>query len=391
MFGSGGGSSAPSASGVRLPSAPKEQAKCRVAASQSSPLVTEWPASEKAHLEALLGAGGVAVAYSGCAMRVLPQCRVRGSYRWQRTTPATDVIDINDADELFTKLPLGAASLEGELKRSGKLSVTTTVAGQMKLEGAALAELTADPSCAGATHVVTALSVGAFSLNAGGTASGKVNASVTVVGEARGSRERSEGQIRSAGSAESCGDSTAEAANVNCRSPIQVFLQQLPGRGVQEGPPGTVKVDFVSESDDARWDVYANDEVICTTPCSKWVDPLRPVTLRARESNIMFMSPDRVNVARFAEPGASLRLEAHPTARGRFMTGMAVGGTGAMVALMGAMLAASSCGHDEDDVFMRGDRCKPSLIAMGIGIPIALLGTWLALSARPYAEVSGSE
>ena len=62
-----------------------------------------------------------------------------------------------------------------------------------------------------------------------------------------------------------------------------------------------------------------------------------------------------------------------------------------MVALMGAMIAATSCGQDENDVFMRGDRCKPSLIAMGIGIPIALVGTWLALSARPYAEVSGSE
>jgi len=103
----------------------------------------------------------------------------------------------------------------------------------------------------------------------------------------------------------------------------------------------------------------------------------------------MFMSPDRVKVARFAEPGASLRLEAHPTARMRFMTGMAVGGTGLMVTLMGGMLAASSCGHDENDVFMRGDRCKPSLIAMGIGIPIALVGAWLALTARPYAEVNG--
>jgi hypothetical protein len=362
-----------------------------VAASQSSPLVTEWPASEKANLEALLGSGAVAVAYSGCAMRVLPQCRLRGNYRWQRTTPATDVIDINDADELYSKLPLGAASLEGELKRSGKLSVTTTISGQMKLEGAAVDGLDADPSCASATHVVAALSVGAFALNAGGSASGKVSASVTVVGEGRASRERSEGLVRSAGSADSCGDSTAEAAHANCRSPIQVFLQPLPGRGVQEGPPGTVKVAFVSESDEARWDVYSNDEVICTTPCSKWVDPLRPVMLRARESSIMFMSPDKVQVARMSGDGASLRLEAHPTARGRFMTGLTIGGFGAAVAMMGGMIAATSCGDDPNDVFYRGDRCKPSLIAMAIGVPVALVGAWLALSARPYAEITGTE
>src|SRR5213595_1995127 len=61
-----------------LPRAPAEQAKCRVAASQSSPLVTEWPASEKANLEVLLRNGTVAVAYSGCSMRLLPECRVPG-------------------------------------------------------------------------------------------------------------------------------------------------------------------------------------------------------------------------------------------------------------------------------------------------------------------------
>jgi hypothetical protein len=106
-----------------LPVATSESGKCRVAASQTSPLVTEWPASEKANLEVLSHNGAVAVAYSGCSLRVLPQCRVRGSYQWMRTTPSTDSLEIKDADELFAKLPLGAASLEGELKRSGRLAV----------------------------------------------------------------------------------------------------------------------------------------------------------------------------------------------------------------------------------------------------------------------------
>src|SRR3954470_10637174 len=89
-----------------IPQAPTELGKCRVAASQTSPLVTEWPASEKANLEVMLHGGAVAVAYSGCSMRLLPQCRVRGSYQWQRTTPATDSLEINDSDELYAKLPL---------------------------------------------------------------------------------------------------------------------------------------------------------------------------------------------------------------------------------------------------------------------------------------------
>src|SRR3954467_8143218 len=83
-----------------LPRVPAEQAKCRVAASQSSPLVTEWPGSEKANLEVLLRSGTVAVAYSGCSMRLLPECRVKVEYHWQRTTPSTDSLEINDSDEL---------------------------------------------------------------------------------------------------------------------------------------------------------------------------------------------------------------------------------------------------------------------------------------------------
>ena len=73
---------------------------------------------------AAAGQARVAVAYSGCSMRVLPRVpRARASYHWQRTTPASESLEINDSDELYAKLPLGAASLEGELKRSGKLAV----------------------------------------------------------------------------------------------------------------------------------------------------------------------------------------------------------------------------------------------------------------------------
>src|SRR5499427_2818534 len=163
-----------------LPRAPAEQAKCRVAASQSSPLVTEWPASEKANLEVLLRNGTVAVAYSGCSMRLLPECRLKGEYHWQRTTPSTDSLEINDSDELFAKLPLGAASLEGELKRSGKLSVQTTVSGQLRLENANINEVPREGPCAQATHLLSALSLGAFALKAGGQKDAKATAGISV-------------------------------------------------------------------------------------------------------------------------------------------------------------------------------------------------------------------
>src|SRR5262245_41235291 len=94
---------------VAVPEAPGEQAKCKVAAAHENPLVTEWPASEKANLEARLREGAVVVAYSGCTMRLMPQCRGAGRYAWRRTTTASDTVEIRDADELYAKLRLGAA------------------------------------------------------------------------------------------------------------------------------------------------------------------------------------------------------------------------------------------------------------------------------------------
>src|SRR5262245_384494 len=88
--GAGLGDLAPRA---HAPEAPSELSKCKVAANHENPLVTEWPASEKANLEARLREGGVVVSYSGCSMKLLPQCRSAGTYAWRRTTTTTDVVE----------------------------------------------------------------------------------------------------------------------------------------------------------------------------------------------------------------------------------------------------------------------------------------------------------
>lgn len=134
---------------------PTPLAKCRVAASQSSPLVTEWPASEKAHLESQMTAGAVVVSYSGCELRVLPECRLAGRYEWQRTSLSDDIVEIRNEDDLYAKLPLGAATLEGELRSRGRLSVRTTVAGQLRL---AAPSMSLAAECGDATHVVAGMS-----------------------------------------------------------------------------------------------------------------------------------------------------------------------------------------------------------------------------------------
>src|SRR5215471_17888031 len=72
VLGGGGAAAKPF---VAIPEAPSDQVKCKVASQHENPLVTEWPASEKANLEGLLREGTVVVSYSGCTMRLMPQCR----------------------------------------------------------------------------------------------------------------------------------------------------------------------------------------------------------------------------------------------------------------------------------------------------------------------------
>ena len=74
---------------------------------------------------------------------------------------------------------------------------------------------------------------------------------------------------------------------------------------------------YLSANPAARWDVYSDDQVICTTPCARFVHPAHPVMMRAREEGFGFGgNADKVEVANLLDfPDPHLQLQAHPTAR----------------------------------------------------------------------------
>jgi hypothetical protein len=358
-------------------------AACRYALSQGNPILTEWPASEKSNLELLLKNGAVAVEFTGCAMRLLPQCRPGGRYVFERTTLASDSIDIKSTDELFAKLPLGAASLEGELKRSGKLVVKTHVSGQARLQGVTPEQVSASGDCARATHLLGGLSVGAFSLLSGGEVSGEASASIAKLGEAGGKAQRSAELVRSAGDADSCRRGDDYEPHIDCRSPIQAFLWRIPGRGEAEGPAGTIKVDLVSSNASSRWDVYYDDQVVCTTPCSKWLDPARPLLFRTRDEGLYGRGADRVRVPDlmpFADTGM-VQVQAVPTAQGKMATGIVFTSFGGMAAITGVALTAIGCSDAE-----RAGICKGGLITLGVGGVLAAASIMMIVDSLPHAE-----
>jgi hypothetical protein len=259
---------------ARAPSAPG--ARCKVAASQQRPLVTEWPASEKANLEARLREGPVVVAYSGCSLRILTECKpTRGRYSWQRTTVATDSVEITSEDELFVKLPLGAATLEGELRSSGRLSVQTSVAGQMRLDGASITDVPQDGACAYATHVVTGVAVGAFRLKSGGAVAAKGAVGARGIGQVGARTSSEEVVMREAGDPSKCQEATDNSPNANCGAPIQLILEKVPKLGAlpESGPKDSVHVSFLSHSrmNGTGFSVFERDRMLCAVPCTRWV------------------------------------------------------------------------------------------------------------------------
>jgi hypothetical protein len=369
------------------PAAP--QGRCRAGAGPTNPIVTEWSASEKANLEALLRQGGVAVEYTGCDLRVLTQCRLSGYYAWQRTSPATESMEIRGEDELWAKLPLGAASLEGELSRTGKLKVQTRVSGQLRLEGADAASIPRTDACARATHVVGALSVGAFALQVDGAATGKAGVELPVA-SAGGKHERSQGVVRSAGDWESCGASTEDSPHRDCRSPIQVFLLPIPGRAAEEGPAGTVKVELVAADANQRWDVYYDDEVVCTTPCSRWLDPSHPLVLRGRDGGALGGYSLSVRDLGAAADGGPVQVVAGSLSGGKLLSGATLGGLGFMALFAGGFFALADCGDPATDPFADAGSCSGAKTSAAIGAIAMGVGAWLLFDSLPKAEVHAS-
>jgi hypothetical protein len=240
---------------VKLPTSDFDRglAKCSVAKSQSEPLVVSWPSVERARLEALARSGVVPVKYSGCEMRVLANCSVAGTpYRYVGTTRKHDEDHIRTADELYAKLPLGAAHLEGTLQRAGELSVAMTIVGRYQLDKS-VKKTDLEGDCSEATHVISALTVGAFAFEAG--ASAHVGAEVSVFGAGAGGKSEAAHEVLSQdGLPTECEKAGADdqKAPAGCGALIRVELRVLPETIVQVMQDDTMRAEAQSRHDRER-------------------------------------------------------------------------------------------------------------------------------------------
>jgi tetratricopeptide (TPR) repeat protein len=170
--------------------APKDQTKCGVAKSQEHPLIVEWPSSDRLDLETKARRGIVAVRYVGCEMSVLDRCTVPAKYRYVGGTHKVDELDIDDEDDLYANLPVGAMKLEGKLQRSGKLTVKMDLVGRYESERTSVRADELQGACDCATHFIYGVTLGAFDFYAGGKAD--VGGGVGVAGVGAGASSSSD-------------------------------------------------------------------------------------------------------------------------------------------------------------------------------------------------------
>ncbi len=172
-----------------------------MAASQDRPLIVEWDAASRNDLDALLKQEGmVVVRYSGCEMELVRDCRAPGEYKYLAATRQDESITMRNEDELWAKLPLGAASLEGAVQKGGQLRIDMSVIGKFVGDQPILdLNRFRGSGCEGATHVVVGLTTGAFEMVSGADAA--VSADAVVVG---GTSRSSNETLRRAGNRASC-------------------------------------------------------------------------------------------------------------------------------------------------------------------------------------------
>ncbi|MBS2019526.1 MAG: hypothetical protein JST00_42080 [Deltaproteobacteria bacterium] len=198
------------------------------------PFIIEWDATDQSSFQSFAANDVVYVHYEGCNLKVLDGCRddsVKGSFgsykpvEW--TSGGVEVVDIHDENELYSKLPLGAATLSGRVQTGEKFHMEYYVSGTRTAtrDRAYKGDLAKNPRCKDATHFVYAYNLGAFALAAQSQLKGQINGSYFGFG-AGAQKQTSTNAEKKGGDLASCkGESAKEIES--CKVPVRLTLREL--------------------------------------------------------------------------------------------------------------------------------------------------------------------
>jgi hypothetical protein len=354
----------------------------------NNPLVTQWPASEKAHLQGLVENQAIAVQYQGCELRIVEECKVKGKYNWKRTSLSTDTVEILNQDDLFAKLPVGALGLEGTLENFGRLAVKTTVVGQLQLDEFDTVAVSANENCATATHLIRAVSVGSYVLTSGGRISAQGGIQTAGVGVGGGSKHQ-ESVFSQAGSPEDCPKATDEKPDIQCASPLQMFLVPLPKTQVRENQEQTemlaakrdgIRMNFLANASGERWSVRdADDHFMCAIPCTRWLNPAHNYKVRFEEGKATKFIEYPIPKEMLTTRGSDLEATVTSPRGSVFWSSLTFYGLGIPAGIGGAILLILGLTSSSDDD--PNDRTSTSSSRKGFFYGAGLMYTSIAVAS----------
>jgi len=219
--------------------------QCSAVRPQTEPDLMAWDPGSRSNLNRLRGAGVVAVRYEavGCNVKLELLSHCIGSTSKYQFSPysANQRKVAHNASELFAQLPVGAASLGANLKGGRALRTDYILAGQYALPPDATfraADLKG-VDCVRATHVVSAIYVGAFVMGAG--ESRQMDAKLTLFGAGAGASSAADVDVLSTeGDAEACAVSQREGTeSYRCAVPLRIGLEALDAPAQVSCPAGS--------------------------------------------------------------------------------------------------------------------------------------------------------
>jgi hypothetical protein len=220
--------------------APGGETTASAAKSASRPLVLEWPAADRAALEAQRAGGVVVVRYGGSEMEVLRGCRAPGAYRYVPVTPKQEGLVVRDATELAAAMPIHTVSLEARLQHQQELDVAMTIVGLYEADARTFAAADLQGECTGATHVVQALAVGAFEIDASARTAASGGVSVMGTGGAgiSGKQDASREVVHKDGDRDACAKGGAHDASPPYACGAMLRVEVVPVHFPSSGPAG---------------------------------------------------------------------------------------------------------------------------------------------------------
>jgi hypothetical protein len=169
-------------------------------------------------------------------------------------------------------------------------------------------------------------------------------------------------------------------APVGCvRHAVAPPLPGVEGPSTPEPPPGTVAVEVVSDDEGQAWDVSVRNQVVCTTPCSRWFNAGARLTLHSRDGDFLYVP----GLGAEAAQARHAVLVAEGSNAAKQVNGIVFTTFGGMGVVTAITLTAVGC----SDLERHAGMCSAGLITGAVSVPVTAFAIWLLVDSGPKAHV----